>query len=212
MAAAAFGARRTYRRGASRALRRTLGARAPVRSEGPGALASWLGPTAEAHDFRTRVGEIEVKTTQAAQRTHRITRLEQLEPSPGQSLYILSLQFAGAGAGEGWTLQTQIAELREMLHREPEAERRFSDLLTLARWADDDAAMYVRRWRLRSTPMLVPVDVRCPRLTRPVVASALGALSARIEEVNYRVNLEGLGVADGTELFLSLLPARSESR
>ena len=50
------------------------------------ALAAWLGPQAEEHDFALPDGDIEVKTTRTDRRVHVIHGAGQLTPAPGRPL------------------------------------------------------------------------------------------------------------------------------
>ena len=164
---------------------------------GPEALGSWTGPLREAHDFRFGTDEIEVKTTSDERRRHLISRLEQLQPSPDRSLWILSIQVARAGPGEGWTLAEQVRAVRDRLAETSALQPRFSQLLELAGWSDEDAAIYPDRWQLRTDPLIVRVDDNCPRITKTLLEEAVGEASRRIDNVSYRVDLEGLGDPDG---------------
>ena len=175
---------------------------------GPSGVESWTGPLRQAHDFRFDSDEVEVKTTSGERRRHRISRLEQLQPSPDRSLWLLSIQLARAGALEGWTLHEQISAVRDRLDADEARRRRFSDLLALTKWNDEDAGIYPDRWQLRSVPVVVPVDASCPRITRPFLENVLGDSAVRVDDVLYRVDLDGLGHPDGTEAFVRLFPQR----
>jgi hypothetical protein len=169
------------------------------------AVPSWVGPTAEAHDFRLELNELEVKTTRTATRRHQIAGLGQLAPSPGHELHVLSIQLAAAGGGPGWTLSEQVDDLRTVVG-DGEAGALFEQLLNDAGWRDDDAGAYTQRWTLRAAPRLVTVDEQCPRLTTDLVNAIAGPLSARIDGVKYTIDLESLGALDGTPEFLSVIP------
>jgi hypothetical protein len=53
---------------------------------------------------------------------------------------------------------------------------------------------------------LVHVDNNFPAITRPVIQTALGTLAARVESIQYDVNLEGLEHEDGTGAFAAIIP------
>ena len=57
---------------------------------GTGTIDSWKGPDKGVHDFRIGNNELEIKTTRNEERTHIISRLSQLEPSPDMDLYLVS--------------------------------------------------------------------------------------------------------------------------
>ncbi|NVJ19161.1 PD-(D/E)XK motif protein [Myxococcus sp. AM010] len=177
------------------------------RSEGAEAVDAWVGPLGEPHDFRRGDVEIEVKTTRSAERVHVISGLHQLEPSIGRALFLLSLQAEPAGARSGETLPERVARLRALLSAVPGPAAKFDRLLVRTGYRDEDAPHYRRRLRLRTPPLLVPVDHRCPKLVSEHVRMALGeSLAARLSDVRYRVRLSGLGFEDGTPDFLTLLP------
>ena len=80
------------------------------------ALAAWLGPRAEEHDFVLGEADVEVKTTRSERRIHVIHGLGQLTPTPGRPLHLMSVQVTGAGAaGNGQTLPELIERIRRRL-------------------------------------------------------------------------------------------------
>jgi hypothetical protein len=181
-------------------LRRLLG------TMGHAAVKSWTGPRRQSHDFRLATIEFEVKTTAGSQRLHTINGLDQLVPSPGFSLFILSLQVTHGGTG-GWTLAEFIAETAASLRHEAEATREFIELLELAGYRQKDAALYTRRRRLLGPPLLVCVADGCPRLTTDALAALpLSFSTERIRDVTYQIDVAGMGSFDGDEEFLAILP------
>ena len=54
------------------------------------ALAAWLGPRSEEHDFVLGEADVEVKTTRSERRIHVIHGLGQLTPTPGRPLHLMS--------------------------------------------------------------------------------------------------------------------------
>jgi len=169
------------------------------------ALASWTGPTRAAHDFRFEGQEIEVKTTRGERRVHQISSETQLVASEGCALSILSLQFTLAGPAEGLTLADAITELRAALGHGA-ALHDFDGLLGAAFDLDPtDLAAYATRVKLRTPPYLVPVTEDFPRL---LPARALPpAQLARVSDVRYRVDVDGLGYLPGTDPFTTVLGA-----
>lgn len=167
------------------------------------ALTSWTGPTRAAHDFRFAGQEIEVKVTREERRVHLISSDTQLIASEGCVLSILSLQFTLAGPGEGWTLADAIGELRGVFSGGAELHT-FDRLLSDAFDLDvGELSAYRNRVKLRTPPYLVPVTDDFPRL---VPARALGPEQlARVSDVRYRVDVEGLGHISGTEPFTTVL-------
>ncbi|MBI1406023.1 MAG: PD-(D/E)XK motif protein [Caulobacter sp.] len=171
----------------------------------PAPLSSWTGPLREAHDFRVGATEFEVKTTSSAERVHTINGLGQLDPSPDCRLFVVSLQLADGGSG-GQTLEQAVAAVRARLPGSAVLD--FAALLDRVGYRGEDAALYPRRRRLRTPPVLVPVVDGCPRL----VADALSTLPSRfapqlIRNATYQVDLTDLGAPDGSPAFLEVVPA-----
>jgi hypothetical protein len=179
---------------------------------GAEALSSWTGPLGEPHDFRQRATEIEVKATRSVRRQHVITNLAQLVPSPGHDLFVLSLQFEPAGSGKGISLASQVARLREVLSGALADVTQFNQRLENA-WGyrDTDAEYYTDTFQLRTTPVLVRVDDKCPSIT-PGLINTLGPERAqRISDVHYAVDLGGLGTSDGSLEFTEILKGESHA-
>jgi hypothetical protein len=167
------------------------------------ALAAWTGPTQAAHDFRFGRFEVEVKTTRGERRVHVISGDTQLRASEGCKLYVLSLQFTVAGADAGESLASRVAAVRGQLN-----ERRFVqvfDAVLVASYGLDtsEIAQYSSAVKLRTPPYLVPVDANFPRL---VLAELVGGDTlARVSDLRYRVDVEGLGFPAGTPQFGEVL-------
>jgi hypothetical protein len=176
-----------------------------LRNVGINALQSWTGPLAEPHDFRLENVEFEVKTTKRRTRTHSISSLDQLVPSPGNALYIVSLQVEPTGAGT--SLCEMIQNVRSFLAADSIGTRRFNTVLEQnCGCRDQDAIRYVDTFKFRTEPALIPVDAACPQLTRSYIRTTLPSVERRILDVSYDVDLEGLGFLDGTREFLRILP------
>jgi hypothetical protein len=168
------------------------------------ALASWVGPQGEAHDFRFDGIELEVKTTTTKDRRHRV-RLGQLDPSPGSTLYLVSLQMAAAGA-DGENLGALLARTRKRLAAQGQADA-FEQLVE-AKYGLGVANenRYRDRLKLRSPTRLVRVDDELPRLTVTDVLSIRRPGMDRLEEVEFVLRAEGLGEPDGSDGFRAILP------
>lgn len=177
-----------------------------VGTMGTAAIQAWTGPRRQSHDFRLSGCEFEVKTTSGAGRLHTINGLDQLVPSTGFDLYILSLQVTHAGSG-GSTLAEAAEQIAAAIQHDQAAERDFIELLASSGFRPEDAPRYPRRRRLRGTPVLIPVRDGCPRLTPAAIAAIPSAFAAdRIRDVTYRVDLAGMGMPDGEPEFLAVLP------
>ncbi|MHB1510431.1 MAG: PD-(D/E)XK motif protein [Acidimicrobiales bacterium] len=163
------------------------------------ALAAWTGPSQAAHDFRFGRFEVEVKTTRGERRVHVISGDTQLLASLGCKLYMLSLQFTAAGADAGESLASRVAAIRGQLTERPFVQ--LFDALLLASYGLDpsDLAHYSSTVKLRTPPYLVPVDADFPRL---VLADLVGGDTlARVSDLRYRVDVEGLGFPAGSPQF-----------
>lgn len=170
------------------------------------ALTSWVGPRAQTHDFRLANVEFEVKSTFTASRQHHINGLDQLDASAGCDLFLLSMHFIEAGAG-GETLPEVIARLKIHWSDDETLLSQFQMLLESSRYFERSADQYTKKFRLGSLPTLIRVDDSFPRFTRETIRQAFGERSAsRISRVDYKVDVDGLGVADGTDEFLLQIP------
>lgn len=184
-----------------------------VMTGGPNALDAWIAPLHEPHDFRLGRSEYEVKTTVCPQRVHTIHGAEQLEPTKGCKLFLLSVMLGPAGKGDGFSLATKVQDISAQFTPTPSRSRQFMEALRTCGFRDIDSAHYSRRFALRRPLAIVPVDAAFPAITRRVVQRALGtALATRIEELQYDVNLEGLEIEEGTPRFPSYFDMKDERR
>jgi hypothetical protein len=178
-----------------------------LRVFGQGAFTAWTGPLDEPHDFRLGNVEVEVKSTRRHRRVHEITSLDQLQATAGRRLYLLSLQMEAAGHDAGWTLPDVVDQVRDLLGVATLQRATFEEALRVTwRYANEHASEYGARIEFRQPPMLVEVQSDSPRITRSMLVAALGKGSARIPAVRYDLDVEGVGVLDGSMEFLSVLP------
>jgi hypothetical protein len=178
-----------------------------VRAHGEAALASWLGPNAEAHDFRWAATELEVKTTRRQHRHHKINGLDQLDPSPDGHLFLLSLQFAAAGQTDsGTSLAEAIAATRSALTTFGQDGLFDSVLIDRFDLAPEYERHYVDRLKLRTEPRLIRIVHQTPRLVREDVMGVPRDGMERVLDADYLLNCEGLGVPDGSEEFTAVIP------
>lgn len=173
---------------------------------GPTALDAWIGHQGEPHDFRLQNTEYEIKTTVSPQRVHTINGPEQLVPSKGCSLFLVSVQLSPAGGSSGFSLAGKFQTLVKTLAGVPDRLQQFTAAAQACGLVQTELAHYARRFVLRRPLAVVPVDKHFPAITRPVIQSALGSLAARVETLTYDVNLEGLEHEDGTPGFKAALP------
>lgn len=153
------------------------------------AVASWRGPMREEHDFGLDSFDIEVKTTLSEHRSHRISSLTQLEPSPGRDLWLVSLQVTTYGVG-GTTLpesiQTTMDAIRNLTVRSLLAER-----LADAGWDPAHGHLYTRRFTLRSEVLTFRITSQFPAITAHHLQSA-GLQVERFSHVSYILITSGL--------------------
>jgi hypothetical protein len=166
------------------------------------ALTAWIGPERQPHDFRIGALEFEVKTTRSTSHTHIINGLTQLEASSDHSLYLFSMRLSPAGAHSGTTLPEEIEKTQALLNQK--GRKQLDRILrTHFNYRPEHADYYTLRLILADTPLLVPVDDACPRLTNDLLSSV--PLRSRIYNVSYFANLDGLGYAEDSEKFKTLM-------
>ncbi|MCD9153325.1 PD-(D/E)XK motif protein [Aeromicrobium duanguangcaii] len=168
----------------------------------------WLGPLAEERDYAFPAFDVEVKTTLGERRTHVIHGTGQLEPSPGRSLWLVSVQLTRAGGDpHGITLPGLVQTIRERLTT---TRDRFVTYLASEGWEDTDAAMYPTSYILRTTPAAYLVDDDFPALT-PSRLHAVVPHSDLVSAVTYRVDVSSRTAGDPGEPlsgFISAPPAQ----
>lgn len=155
---------------------------------GSQAVSAWRGPDGDEHDFDLGSGDLEVKSTLSEKRVHWIGSLTQLEPTPGRTLWMLSIQLT-TGLTEAPTITSLVADLRSRLTGTDLAA--FDKKLHDAGWRDSYGAIMRRRFIVRSTPILLPVDNAFPALTQDRVAAA-GVSLSRLREIAYSIDVAGL--------------------
>lgn len=150
------------------------------------AVSAWIGPSSEEHDFALPSHRLEVKTTAGERRAHLIHGTDQLTPSPGTDLYLVSIQVTDAGA-EGRTLQGLVGDLERSCASALGALRQ---RLAQAGWSGAEARCTGRSWELRASVTTYLVDDTLPRISTELLASAGDA--QRIDDLSYRLDLTGL--------------------
>lgn len=178
----------------------------------PSAINGWQGPKIEEHDFTLPSIDVEIKATRAERRTHQISSLTQLVPKLGRKLFVVSIQLTqSTGKGSLSLPELVAAVLSAAITDAPDAVEMVRYQLKKLGWSDEDAPQYLTRYQLRSPMSAIPVDSSFPAVV-PQTLSSLGPEQiARIENVSYAVNLDGLGCLDGTKRFNWLLFQRQIS-
>ena len=172
----------------------------------PLAVDAWQGPASEEHDFTLPAIDVEVKSTRGESRIHQISSLTQLMPKEGRRLAIVSVQLTpGVGKGSQSLPQLIASVLSTAASFAPQTIEIIRHHLTKQDWADEDASQYSTKYHLRAPLAAIPVDKNCPVIV-PGTLSGLGpSRFARIEKLAYAVNLDGLGVLDGSKEFARVL-------
>lgn len=170
------------------------------------AVASWMGPASEEHDFVLPRLDLEVKTTLKERRIHQIGSLQQAEPKRGRPLFFLSLQFTAATEATGETLTGAVARIsRAAGAASGAAEAKVNSLLERLGWREHQRGLYLTRYALRSDPHLIRVDDRFPAVTQGTLEPLGRERLARIDRVSYAVNLDGMGIVATDRQFDQLL-------
>ena len=153
------------------------------------AVDAWRGPTREEHDFGLGDLDLEIKTTLSADRSHRISSLTQLEPSPGRDLWLVSVQLTTRGVG-GTTLPELIAQVTNRLSI-PAVQTRFTERLAGVGWDAAHSHLYNRQFVQRSRVCVFKVTQEFPAITARRLGSA-GFPIERFSDVSYILHTAGL--------------------
>jgi len=176
-----------------------------IEVHGTDAFRAWLGPFGELHDFRLNIREFEVKTTTSARRIHTINGENQLVPSQGHTLYVVSILLGPGGLNGGASLDEIVRRLASRVENSANLQATFEDSLRASGFEEKDRANYNRRFVLRKPIALVQITATFPALTRPRITAGVGPESNRIEHVCYDVNIEGLECEDGDPMFAAAI-------
>lgn len=153
------------------------------------AIAAWLGPLSEEHDFSFDSFDAEVKTTRSESRTHKIGTATQLQPVTSRPLYFISVQVTNAGqAIEGFTVAELISQIRATLDRN---QRSFDSNLSNLGWRDIDSDLYGTRFQLRSTPRAYLVGPGFPAITTNLLEAVVPQWS-HVAGISYQIDLTTL--------------------
>ena len=152
------------------------------------AVEWWLGPLAEERDFAFPAFDAEIKTTLSEHRSHVIHGAGQLDPTPGRSLWLVSIQITRAGGDpNGLRLHDLIEKVSDRLTANRE---RFSGHLASQGWHIDDIPIYRTAYTLRTRPAAFQIDDGFPAMT-PARLRAMVPHSDLVSDITYRVNLTG---------------------
>lgn len=148
----------------------------------------WVGMAGGAIDFRFGSVECEVKTTTGAHHEHVIHGADQLQPSVGADLVLVSIQIARAEDGHGTSILDLLTDLALLGVDRPTLE---SDLLRVRQVLAGDPAA-AAGFVLRTAPTGFAVGPGFPALSSQAIAGLLGPEAYRVRDVSYRLSLDGL--------------------
>jgi len=170
-------------------------------------ISCWTGPQDEPHDFRFNKIEVEVKTTLLKQRIHIINGLDQLAPSIGHKLTLVSLQVTQAGDNSGESLSDIVNDIIEeaKLAKYHQNADSLIDLINSSGYRKEHSEFYRDSLVLRTLPRIIPVNQNLPSITKESLYNHIGNDISRIDNVQYRINVEGLGKEIKPDLILENL-------
>lgn len=154
---------------------------------------TWIGASRESHDFRLGSLELEVKTTTSNVRRHSIHGLNQLSPTPGHDLELISIRISSSGSGGGRTMNSVVTDIRTILGSDDSSLRMFNRCLTAFGYDSEHAECLVP-YQLAAAPMAIAIGSDFPVVSYEWLSRALGSgPSSRIRDVELTLDLEGLG-------------------
>ncbi|MFC7218862.1 PD-(D/E)XK motif protein [Streptomyces polyrhachis] len=165
----------------------------------PAAVAAWVGPFGEEHDFALVDCDLEVKTTSSERRFHTIDGVGQLQESPGRPLWFVSAQATRGGRG-GRTLLESVESVREAVAAaDIRSLTPLEEALRSAGWDADQPDD--ERWTIRDEPLVLRAT-SMPRLTLDLLPTSH---TGRITAVTYDVDVTGAEPATDCPVALSPL-------
>lgn len=143
------------------------------------AVAGWLGPLKEHQDFSYGETWFEIKTVTEQAEKVRIPSLEQLSLKTPGELIVYRL----AKTSDGFTLNSLVKNLSELLEKNPSSAQRFEVLLFQTGYVEREE-YDEQSYRLAENMRFI-VDEKFPHLTKDILPSA-------IVEASYTLNLREL--------------------
>jgi hypothetical protein len=165
----------------------------------------WTGPMKDSHDFRLKKNELEVKTALSTQRIHTIHGFRQLFPSDGHELALVSVLLARAPQGDGSSLPEIIGQIERIVAGRGLPADHFQDRLISMGYNHEHAGLYTGRYVLRQPLAFIPIGEGFPRITLELIRQGLGENATRVTDIQYDLNVEGLGREDREEGFPAFL-------
>jgi hypothetical protein len=170
----------------------------------------WTGPNRDSHDFRLKGKELEVKTALSTQRIHTIHGFRQLFPSGGHELALVSVLLAHAPQGDGHSIPELVGLIDRIVSARGFPADHFQDRLDAMGYNYEHAQLYAARYVLRQSLSFIPIGEGFPRITLELIQHGLGEEAARVQTVQYDLNVEGLGHEQGQDGFPAFLGSAGE--
>lgn len=165
-----------------------------VSKSGAGDAKAWIGSNRQSHDFRIGSVEYEVKTTSSNVRHHIVHGLNQLTPSPGHSLFLLSIRLGLAGSGAGRDLDRLVSDLKDSFAVKRDDAEYFDDELRKSPYKPGHYECTVA-YQLAAPIMRIAIGPEFPIVNPARIADVFGQpAAARVLNMQLFLNLEGLGV------------------
>jgi hypothetical protein len=162
------------------------------------ALDAWHKTSISEHDFCLRSTDIEVKTTTNELRTHMIGSLNQLQPSHGRELFLLSIQITSSSmmANNSFSLASSVRSIEDSLRDKASNLEKFKLRLEQVGWQENHMNFYDATYIMRSKSRFLKVDDNCPRIIDSTLIGLTDEIRARIGSVSYRIDVTGLGIEE----------------
>jgi hypothetical protein len=154
------------------------------------AINAWKGADGEEHDFGLTNMDVEVKSTTTEQRAHTVHGLEQLTPTPGRTLWFVSVQITRGGPLDRTLSDCLTAVRRRVIDSAPESLDRFDQRVAMSGWSSDQ--LDDEHWALRNAPLVLIADSRLPRLNHLVIDSLPAEIRALVSIDHYRIDVTTL--------------------
>jgi len=158
---------------------------------GPRFVEYWIGPTHQRHDFRFDDVELEIKTTNSKDRTHTISSVEQLEPTDGSILYMISILLTSTTKSNSNAISVHdlFLEIQEKL--EDEHNTLFANLVRDYLIDPELYKHFNTPYALTDTPKIIPVNEELPKITLDEYYNLKA--HERIRRITYALNVDNLG-------------------
>jgi hypothetical protein len=154
---------------------------------------AWIGANRQSHDIRLGTTELEVKTTTSNSRHHFVHGLNQLTPTPGHDLYVVSVRLNSPGSGAGRSLDGLVEDILASLSGDAEGKQYLERELAKTpyeRGRKEGSVAY----QMAADPMKISIGTDFPVVSHARLEEILGGVAAgRVMRLDFLLNLEGLG-------------------